>query len=114
MPASDRLTRSTWWAWSWIDRLRCSTPMPPSRAMAIAIRASVTVSIALDSSGMDNSTLRVSRVIVLTRLEEHIVEGEAERNGTGGLDIHGSSPGQKVKVSSYPLSRARPAGGHRV
>jgi hypothetical protein len=42
--------------------------MPPWRAMAMAIRASVTVSIALDSSGMESSTLRLSRVIVLTRL----------------------------------------------
>ena len=51
MPDSDRLTRSTWCAWSSIERLRCSTPMPPSRAIAIAIRASVTVSIAAESSG---------------------------------------------------------------
>ena len=29
MPASDRLTVSTWAAWSDTDRLRCSTPMPP-------------------------------------------------------------------------------------
>ncbi len=68
MPDSERLTRSTWSAWSSMERLRCSTPMPPWRAMAIAIRASVTVSIALDSSGMDNSMLRVSFVRVLTRL----------------------------------------------
>jgi hypothetical protein len=29
MPASERLTTSTWWACSSIDRLRCSTPRPP-------------------------------------------------------------------------------------
>jgi hypothetical protein len=52
MPDSLRLTRSTWSAWSWIERLRCRMPMPPSRAMAMAMRASVTVSMALDSSGV--------------------------------------------------------------
>ena len=38
------------------------TPMPPSCAMAMAVRASVTVSIAADSSGMLSRRLRVSRV----------------------------------------------------
>ncbi len=51
IPASERLTISTWPACSAIDRLRCSTPMPPWRAIAIAIRASVTVSIAELTSG---------------------------------------------------------------
>ncbi len=51
MPASDRFTMSTCWAWSSTDRLRCSTPAPPCRAMAIAIRASVTVSMAAETSG---------------------------------------------------------------
>ena len=36
-------------AWSSIDRLRCRMPRPPWRAMAIAMRASVTVSIALET-----------------------------------------------------------------
>ena len=51
MPASDRLTVSTWPACSATGRLRCSTPMPPARAIAIAIRDSVTVSIAELTSG---------------------------------------------------------------
>ena len=51
MPASDRLTMSTCCACSSTDRLRCSTPTPPWRAMAIAIRASVTVSIDAETSG---------------------------------------------------------------
>ena len=46
MPASERLTVSTWPACSATGRLRCSTPMPPARAIAMAIRDSVTVSIA--------------------------------------------------------------------
>ena len=68
IPDSDRFTRSTCMAWSSSERLRCSTPIPPSRAIAIAIRASVTVSMALDTSGMESSTLRVIRVMVFTRL----------------------------------------------
>lgn len=58
MPDSDRLTRSTWPTWSSIDRLRCRTPTPPCRAIAMAIRASVTLSIAADSSGMFTFTFR--------------------------------------------------------
>ena len=42
------------------------TPMPPTRAIAIAIRASVTVSMALETSGMDSRTVRVSRLPVST------------------------------------------------
>ena len=60
MPASDRLTVSTWPACSATGRLRCSTPMPPARAIAMAIRASVTVSIAELTSGTLSRILRVS------------------------------------------------------
>lgn len=52
MPDSERFTRSTWFAWSSMDRLRCRTPTPPWRAIAIAMRDSVTLSMAADSSGM--------------------------------------------------------------
>ena len=51
IPLWLRLTFCTSAAWSSIDRLRWITPMPPSRAMAIAMRASVTLSIAADTSG---------------------------------------------------------------
>ena len=61
MPDSLRLTRSTCEACSWIDRLRCRMPRPPSRAIAIAMRASVTVSIALESSGVATVMRRVTR-----------------------------------------------------
>ncbi len=42
--------------------------MPPSRASAIAIRASVTVSIAAERSGISSAIARVSRVAVETSL----------------------------------------------
>ena len=58
IPASDRLTTSTWCAWSSIDRLRWMMPRPPWRAIATAIRASVTVSIGEEISG----TLTVIRL----------------------------------------------------
>ena len=64
IPVWVRLTRSTWRAWSSIERLRCSTPMPPSRAIAIAIRDSVTVSIAALISGTRIEISRVRRVVV--------------------------------------------------
>ena len=66
MPVWVRFTRSTCRAWSSMDRLRCSTPMPPSRAIAIAMRDSVTVSIAADSSGTSTSISRVNRDRVIT------------------------------------------------
>ena len=42
--------------------------MPPWRAMAIAIRASVTVSIAAETSGMPRVMFRLSRELVSTPL----------------------------------------------
>ena len=42
--------------------------MPPWRAIAIAIRDSVTVSIALETSGIRRVISRVSRVVVSTSL----------------------------------------------
>ncbi len=66
MPASERFTRSTCITCSATAMFRCSTPTPPIRAMAMAIRASVTVSIALDTNGVRSVIRRVSRVEVST------------------------------------------------
>ena len=66
IPDSERFTISTFWACSSMERLRCSTPSPPSRAMATAMRASVTVSIAADTIGILRLILRVSWVVVVT------------------------------------------------
>ena len=65
-PVWVRLTRSTWWAWSSMERLRCRMPMPPWRAMAIAIRDSVTVSMAALASGTFKEISLVRRVPVST------------------------------------------------
>ena len=64
MPASDRFTWSTMCAWASVERFRCRIPMPPSRAMAMAIRDSVTVSIAADDRGMFRRMLRLNQVEV--------------------------------------------------
>jgi len=69
IPASDRLTTSTCRAWSSTDRLRCSTPIPPWRAIATAIDASVTVSMAEETSGTRSMMPpRVSRAVVSASL----------------------------------------------
>ena len=51
-----------------MDRFLCSTPTPPWRAIAIAIRASVTVSIGDETSGMRSRCLRVILVPVSASL----------------------------------------------
>ena len=51
MPLWLRLTFCTSAAWASIGRLRWITPMPPWRAMAMAMPASVTLSIAAETSG---------------------------------------------------------------
>src|SRR3989475_10256305 len=52
MPLSDFLTLSTSAAWSAAESTRWMIPMPPSRAIAMASRASVTVSMAALMTGM--------------------------------------------------------------
>ena len=61
-PLSKRLTFATSAACFAGDMFLCTMPRPPSCAIAIARRASVTVSIAADSSGMLSVMLRVRRV----------------------------------------------------
>ncbi len=61
MPLSKRFTRRTSSAcWSG-SRLRWMTPMPPACAMAMARRASVTVSMAEEMIGRFSVMVRVSR-----------------------------------------------------
>ena len=62
MPVSCFFTLSTSAACSSGVKFLWMTPSPPSWAMAMAMRASVTVSIALESSGMGTRRFRVTRV----------------------------------------------------
>ena len=61
MPDSNFFTCRTCAACASGSRLRCRTPIPPACAMAIAICASVTVSIAEATSGMLSRMLGVMR-----------------------------------------------------
>ena len=83
IPASERFTLSTSATWSSIERLRWTIPIPPSRASAIASRASVTVSIAAETIGIASAIAprqpRRGRDVVredvrLGGLEQHVVE----------------------------------------
>src|SRR5207247_2383500 len=64
MPLSDFLTLSTSAAWSAGESTRWMIPIPPSRAIAMASRASVTVSMAALTIGMLIVMRRVNRVRV--------------------------------------------------
>ena len=61
MPDSNFFTWATWAAWASGARLRWITPMPPACAMAIASRASVTVSMAEEMTGTCKEIERVTR-----------------------------------------------------
>ena len=64
MPDSNVFTFSTSAA-CWVgDRLRWTTPIPPSCAITIAVRASVTVSMAEEITGIASSMVLVRRVAV--------------------------------------------------
>ena len=72
-PDSKRLTLATSRACSLAVRFLWMMPMPPSCAIAIASLASVTVSIAADTSGMLSEMFRVRRVwreVSLGRMSE--------------------------------------------
>ena len=134
IPASERLTTSTWWAWSSMDRLRWMMPSPPCRAMATAIRASVTVSIGEETSGTRTVIRLDTRDAVVTcgrddvalrRLQQHVVEGQAEPferlRHTGGTEIIGRQHGPAFRASGWGLHaisaaawlRRAPAAGER-
>ena len=61
IPLSERFTRRTNAACCSGITFLCSTPTPPERAIAMAMLASVTVSIAAETSGMLTVMLRVMR-----------------------------------------------------
>ena len=65
IPLWLRLTFCTSAAWSAMVRLRWITPMPPSRARAMAMRASVTLSIAADTTGTA-STMSAANVAAVS------------------------------------------------
>ena len=73
MPLWLRLTFCTSAAWASIVRFRWITPMPPWRAMAIAMRDSVTLSIAAETSGTA-SVMPAANVAVVSTVSGSISE----------------------------------------
>ena len=96
MPASERFTRSTMAAWSSTDRLRWMMPRPPSRAMAMAMADSVTVSMAAEMSG----TLRVMRLVT----RELVLTSEGITSVSRGMRRTSSKVSAKGAIS--PVSRS--------
>ncbi len=92
MPDSNFFTRRTCSACSSGSKLRWMTPMPPACAMAIAILASVTVSMAEAISGMLSGIERVMR----------------ERTSTSDGSTS-ESPGCSNTSSKVSASRGRPS-----
>ncbi len=103
MPDSDRLTLSTFDACALGSMFLWTTPMPPARARAMAISASVTVSMAADRKGICSRIDLVSMVVVSISAgmtsewpghQQHVVEGQAHRERLGRRDA-----GRGVDVS---------------
>ena len=90
MPDSNRFTRRTCSACRSGSRLRWITPIPPACAMAIAMAASVTVSIAEAMIGMLSGISGVMRVRIST--------SDGSTSDRPGL----SSTSSKVSASSGP------------
>ena len=109
MPASDRFTTSTWAACASGDRLRCSTPSPPARAIAMAIRDSVTVSIGDDTSGTLIRTRRVTWVLVSTALgttSDSAGSSSTSSNVRPSIANFGGKPENSLVITAIPSSSA--------
>src|SRR5215218_9224858 len=104
MPDSLRFTLSTSATWSAIERLRCTTPRPPSRASAIASRASVTVSIAAETIGISSAIVRVRRVAVRTSFGS--TDDSAGKRRTSSK-VSPSRPNLSSYESSWPSKEHR-------
>ena len=116
MPLSERFTLSTSSAWSAMERFLWMIPIPPARARAMARRASVTVSMAAERSGM----LRRSRGVSCT--PRSTSEGStSERAGMSRTSSKvRAGPSTRSVIAPPPLPGApsrrlceRPAGAGR-
>ena len=94
MPLSYFLTASTSRAWRSVLMFLWMMPMPPSRAMAMASRASVTVSMAAETSGIFSCDLPGQFGVEADLVGQHPGMGGDEQDvveGQGFLDqTHGS------------------------
>src|SRR4051812_30828715 len=104
MPDSERFTLSTSATWSAIERLRWRIPIPPSRASAIARRASVTVSIAAETIGISSAIVRVRRVAVRTSFGSTDASAGTRRTSS---KVSPSRPNFSSYESSWPSKEHR-------
>src|SRR3990172_524904 len=122
MPLSERLTGSTSAPCRSMGRFLWITPMPPRRAMAIAISDSVTASMAAETNGMLSAMPRVRREATST-LRGWIVEWR----GTRRTSSNASASSARIRLSMAedtgpardrssrfgPLPPGRPGRGRR-
>src|SRR5690348_16659447 len=102
MPLSERLTLSTSPACCSTVRLRWIMPRPPCWAMAMAMRDSVTVSMAALIRGMFSVMLRERRVWVLTPAG---TTSERAGNSRTSSKVRASGTGKWIMKSSGPQER---------
>ena len=116
MPLSERFTRSTSSAWRSMVMLRWMKPMPPWRAMAMARRASVTVSMAAATMGMLSEILRERQVRVSACVgsiddfpgqQQHVVESQRFGDGSFNHLFSYESEGPHMQQSPASMSWAR-------
>ncbi len=101
------MTRSTSPTCASIGRLRCTMPIPPSRASAIAMRASVTVSIAADTIGDSSTIVRVRRDAVETsfgRTDDSAGTSRTSSKVSPSFANFSGSVLPKVSKASFPSS----------
>src|SRR6266545_4821181 len=103
---SNFLTFTTSDACSSTVRFLWTNPSPPAAAMAIAMRASVTVSIAADTIGMLIWMLRVSRVDVSTDFGS--TSDSAGRSRTSS-NVSASRRSSRLSMRTYMRPRAGPS-----
>ena len=102
IPLSDRLTRSTSSACRSTDMFLWTTPTPPSRAMAMAMPASVTVSMAAETRGTRRAMRRVSRVATSTSLG-CTSECPGTNSTSSKVSASGNAPAGARPCMSWPL-----------
>ena len=104
IPLWLRLTFCTSAAWSAIVRLRWMTPMPPWRAIAMAMRDSVTLSIAADTSGTAN-VMSAANVAAVSTLSGNVSEYPGMTTTSSKV-----SASKRSKSSSFLVTDGPPVG----
>ena len=113
IPLSLRFTRSTSAAWRSTGMFLCITPMPPARAIAMAMSASVTVSMAAETSGMLREMVRVKRLAVETSRGWTAEYRGTRRTSSKVSPALGRMTGHELGDPRYTKARLEPGAGGR-